>query len=174
MSSEGYFDVDRYGVPGRMLNLSDAFYGAPGRVAALGALVELRMSDIVVLWGRETSDTGVFMQHLTDRFREIKKSRLDVVQDIPEGLIQAVADAKSVMKERNELLHGLWPGEDIGWRNRRALNAHDHGSNKGRGILSDDYRVDAWFKGDGQDSRAADKFMVTSTVACSGRSARSG
>jgi hypothetical protein len=22
------------------------------------------------------------------------------------------------MKQRNELIHSLWPGEDIGWRNR--------------------------------------------------------
>lgn len=111
---------DAYGVPGNVLRLSDEFYGGLGRIAALGAIVELRMSDIVVLWGREDADTGQQMRFLVDRFREIKKARFDAGQDVPEGLVRAVAAARAAMDERNELIHSLWPGEDIGWRNRRG------------------------------------------------------
>ena len=120
MSADPYGPDDAFGVPGRVLRVSDVFYGALGRVAALGAVVELRMSDVVVLWGRETSDAGGFMQHLADRFKEIKKVRISAGQDVPDGLIRAVANAKVAMNERNELLHSLWPGEAIGWRNRRS------------------------------------------------------
>lgn len=109
---------DAYGVPNNVLRLSDEFYGGLGRIAALGAIVELRMSDIVVLWGREDADTGQQMRFLVDRFREIKKARIDAGQDVPELLVRAVDDAHVAMKQRNELIHSLWPGEDIGWRNR--------------------------------------------------------
>ena len=118
MSGVPYGSVDAFGVPGRTLSLSDEFYGALGRVAALGALVELRLSDVVTLWGKNPKDTGQFMQHLTDRFKEIKTSRIKAGQVVPDGLVRAVSAAKAVMKERNELLHSLWPGENIGWRNR--------------------------------------------------------
>lgn len=114
----GYLDPDAHGVPGRVLNLTDDFYGALGRIAALGALVELRMSDIVVLWGREPSDTGAFMQQLTDRIDEIIKARRKAEQHVPPGLAPAVKVARSAMDERNQLLHSLWPREDAGWRNR--------------------------------------------------------
>jgi hypothetical protein len=76
---------DAYSVPSNVLRLSDEFYGGLGRIAALGAIVELRMSDIVVLWGREDADTGQQMRLLVDRFREIKKARLDAGQDVPEA-----------------------------------------------------------------------------------------
>ncbi|HWL41784.1 MAG TPA: hypothetical protein VNQ73_02485 [Ilumatobacter sp.] len=196
----GYFDVDAYGVPGRMLGLTDEFYGALGRIAALGALVELRMSHIVVQWGGETSDTGALMQQLTGRTGEIIKARHKAGQDVPSGLAPAVKAARSAMDERNQLLHSLWPREDAGWRNRPngtkpteyvglpalrdvigrlveavdglghflyspieptplapmrrrknvpmhdALDAHDLGSNKDRGPLQEEFRIDAWSK----------------------------
>jgi hypothetical protein len=196
----GYFDVDSYGVPGRTLNLTDDFYGALGRIAALGALIELRMSDIVVQWGRETSDAGAFMQQLTDRIDEIIKARRKAKQVVPPGLTPAVKTARSAMDERNQLLHSLWPNEDAGWRNRpngtepteyvglaalrdvigrlveavdglghylyspieptplapmrrrknvpmhEAVDAHDLRSNKDRGQLQEEFRIDAWSK----------------------------
>jgi len=114
----GYLEMDPYGVPGRVLNLSDEFFGALGRVAALGALIELRMSDIVVLWGGEQNDTGEFMQHLSDRTKEITQARMKAELEVPDGLAPAVKAARSAMNERNTLLHSLWPGEDMGWRNR--------------------------------------------------------
>jgi hypothetical protein len=118
MSGVAYFSVDAFGVPGRVLGLSDEFYGALGRVAALGALVELRMSDVVVLWGRDQSDTGKLMKQLTDRFKAIRNERLKAGKHVPDGLAKAVAAAVAVMLERNELLRSLWPGEEKGWRNR--------------------------------------------------------
>ena len=105
---------DAFGVPSNVLRLSDQFYGGLGRVAALGAIVELRMSDIVVLWGGETSDAGKPIHYLMGRFREITKARRDADQDVPEGLNRVVAEARAVMKERNELIHSLWPGNSDG------------------------------------------------------------
>ena len=49
---------DPFGIPARVLSLSDDFYGALGRVAALGALVELRFSDVVVQWGGRSRRSG--------------------------------------------------------------------------------------------------------------------
>lgn len=118
MSGVGYFSTDEFGVPGRVLSLSNDFYGALGRVAALGALVELRMSDIVVIWGFDQSDTGRPMSLLTDRFHGIRKERLKAGKHVPDGLVKAVDAAAGVMRERNQLLHSLWPGEGKGWRNR--------------------------------------------------------
>lgn len=195
-----YFDLDAHGVPGRVLNLTDDFYGALGRIAALGALIELRMSDIVTLWGREPSDTGAFMQQLTDRIDEIIKARCKAGQEVPERLAPAVKTARLAMDERNQLLHSLWPREDAGWRNRpngteptkyvglpalqkvivrlvqavdglghflyspieptplapmrrrknvpmhEAVDAHDLRSNKDRGQLQEEFRIDAWSK----------------------------
>lgn len=120
MGGTPYGSVDAFGVPGRVLSLSDEFYGALGRVAALGALVELRLSDVVVLWGKDPHDTGRFVQQLASRFEEIKKSRAEAGQAVPDGLVRAVHAARVAMKERNELLHSLWQGEELGWRNSRG------------------------------------------------------
>lgn len=114
-----YGAIDAFGVPGRVLSLSDEFFGALGRVAALGAIVELRVSDIVVLWGKNAQDAGQNMAQLTRRFREIAKTRAEARHEVPDGLITAINTARAAMKERNELLHSLWPREDLGWRNRR-------------------------------------------------------
>ena len=42
--------VDEFGLPRHVLSKSDDFYAALGRVAAVAAIVELRMSDVVELW----------------------------------------------------------------------------------------------------------------------------
>jgi hypothetical protein len=110
--------IDAYGLPVGVLGVSDEFYGGLGRIAALGAVVELRMSDIVVMWGGDDVTTGQQMGRLVSRFKAIKKARLAAGQDVPEGLFRAVAEANDAMKARNELIHSLWPGEEIGWRNR--------------------------------------------------------
>lgn len=101
-----------------VLRLSDEFYGGLGRVAALGAIVELQISNIVVFWGREDADTGKSMSHLMRRFKKIKKARLDAGLDVPKGLVEAVNKAHAAMDQRNELIHSLWPSEEYGWRNR--------------------------------------------------------
>ena len=58
------------------------------------------------------------MGRLVSRFKAITKARLAAGQDLPEGLVRAVGDACDAMQAKNELIHSLWPGEDIGWRNR--------------------------------------------------------
>lgn len=121
-----YGSKDTFGVPGRVLSLSDEFFGALGRVAALGAVVELRVSDIVVLWGKNSEDAGQNMGRLARRFKEIAKSRVEAGQDVPAQLTTAIKSASAVMKERNELLHSLWPREDSGWRNRREGTLPTH------------------------------------------------
>jgi hypothetical protein len=106
--------TDSFGVPARVLNLSDEFYGALGRVAALGAIVELRLSDIVVLWSGDQGLAGKNVSQVADSFKKLGERR-----EIPEGLRMAFDGARAAMSERNELLHSLWPREDAGWRNRR-------------------------------------------------------
>ena len=105
-------------MPRRILNLSDDFYGGLGRVAALGALVELRLSNVIVLWGHDANDEGKPIHHLSKRFESIRKARIEAGYEFPVGLIDAVATATDAMAERNELLHSMWPGEASGWRNR--------------------------------------------------------
>ena len=118
MNDGVYGHDDDFGVPRRMLNLSDDFYGGLGRVAALGALVELRLSNVIVLWGDDANDEGKPIHHLSKRFESIRKARIDAGCEFPVGLIDAMAAATGAMAERNELLHSMWPGEASGWRNR--------------------------------------------------------
>jgi len=117
--SDGVYGLDDdFGVPRRMLNLSDDFYGGLGRVAALGALVELRLSNVIVLWGNDASDEGQPIHHLSKRFKKIRTARIEAGYEFPAGLTDAVAAATDAMAERNELLHSMWPAETSGWRNR--------------------------------------------------------
>ena len=61
------------------------------------------------------------MSDLVARFEAIKNERADV----PARLVQTVADADSAMKERNSLIHSLWPGEDPGWKHEvRVAKKH--------------------------------------------------
>lgn len=109
---------DRFGVPGNVLTLPDDFYGALGRIAAVGALVELNVSHIVVMWGNDQADAGRLMSHLSKRFKTIKRARIAAKLEMPGALVRAIAAAESAMHKRNEVLHSLWPHEDLGWRNR--------------------------------------------------------
>lgn len=63
----GYSEEDHYGVPGRVLHLTDEFYGGLGRVAALTPVVELRLSNVVVLWGKDPADEGLGVHLPLDR-----------------------------------------------------------------------------------------------------------
>lgn len=102
----------------RLDYFSDAPLGALGRVAALGALVELRLSNIVRSWGGQPEDEGQLMDHLYKRFKEIKAERQAAGLSTPDGLSEAVTAARRVMRKRNALLHSMWPSETTGWRNR--------------------------------------------------------
>jgi hypothetical protein len=113
-----YAPDDRFGVPGNVLKLPDDFYGALGRVAAVGALVELNVSYIVVLWGNDQADAGRLMSHLSKRFKAIERARMAARLEMPDALVRAMAAAESAMHKRNEVLHSLWPQEDFGWRSR--------------------------------------------------------
>lgn len=114
----GHFDGDIFGVPGRILNLTDEFYGGLGRVAALASIVELRLSNVVVLWGHDQADEGKMVQQLVDRFKVVKQARIKAGLEMPDGLPKAISAAKLALNERNELLHSLWPRDDMGWRSR--------------------------------------------------------
>jgi hypothetical protein len=109
----GWFEEDAFGVPGRMLNLSNDFYGALGRVAAMGALAELKMSDLIRAWTKSDEISGQPLRYQLDRFKLLRMER----DDVPPRLVQAVSDIEAVMMQRHELIHGIWPGEAIGWRN---------------------------------------------------------
>jgi hypothetical protein len=119
----GYLDADSYGVPGRTLNLSDEFYGALGRIAALSAIIELRLSNVVVLWGKDQSDEGMQAGQLCERFKVIKRERTKAGLEMPDGLSKAVSAGSAAIRERNEVLHSLWPADDLGWRNRPGETA---------------------------------------------------
>lgn len=110
---------DRFGVPHRVLRLHDDFFGALGRVAALAAIVELRLSDLVVTWGNQQKDTGAPVKRLAGRFDEIVRERRAAGLTVRDEMVDAVVYAVAVLEERNELLHSLWPAEDLGWRNKR-------------------------------------------------------
>ena len=65
-----YGPDDDFGVPSNMLGCTDDTFRAVGRVAAIAAIIELRMSDIVVQWGRDPNDKGRLMDHLVKRFKQ--------------------------------------------------------------------------------------------------------
>lgn len=109
---------DDFVVPRRMLHLSDDFYASLGRVPALGALVELRLSNVIVLWGNDARDEGQPIHHLSKGFKRIRTARIEAGYEFPAGLTDAVAAGTDAMAERNDLLHSMWPAETSGWRNR--------------------------------------------------------
>lgn len=109
----GWFEEDAFGVPGRMLNLSDDFYAALGRVAAIGALVDLKMSDLIRAWTKSDEISGQALRYQLEQFEQLRKER----SDVPDRLIDAVAEIDAAMKQRHTLIHGIWPGETIGWLN---------------------------------------------------------
>lgn len=115
----GWFEEDEFGVPGRMLNLSDEFYGALGRVAAMGALVDLKMSDLIRALTKNHDIAGQPLRYQLPRFDEYVKERRNDPQreDVSDRLIAAVAEIDAAMKQRHDVIHGIWPGERIEWLN---------------------------------------------------------
>ena len=113
-----YGPDDDFGVPGHMLGCTDDTFRAVGRVAAIAAIIELRMSDIVVQWGRDPNDKGRLMEHLVGRFKQLKTERIKAGLDVPTEWSWPVDAADGAMRDRNSAVHALRPGDEVAWLNR--------------------------------------------------------
>ena len=115
---EHWMGVDDCGMPRKMIGCTDELFRRLGRVAVIGAIIELRVSDIVVQWSRDQRDKGRLMDHLTKRFDALRKARTKSGLDVPPKLVEAVALAAAVMEERNTAIHALRPNDEYAWSNR--------------------------------------------------------
>ena len=97
-------------VPGR-------FYGALGRIVALGALSEMQFASVIChLAGlREKTLAGQQIKQLVDRFDKLVGGR-----PLPDEVVAIRDDLKAAMDERNALVHSSWPTVTLelarGWR----------------------------------------------------------
>lgn len=110
--------VDEFGLPRRVLSKSDDFYAALGRIAAVAAIVEMRMSVVVEEWGFTAKFRGESRSVLVRQFKRIVNDRTQRGVYMPTELVAAFAAAASALERRNEVLHSLWPPTGVGWRNR--------------------------------------------------------
>ena len=115
---------DRWGMddcrmPLNMSGCTVELFRRSGRVAMIGAIIELRVSDIVRLWGRDPSDRVRLMDHLAQRFASLSKARAEAGLEVPERLVEAVEASQAVMLERNRWRHS-GRGVDGDVRDRKA------------------------------------------------------
>ena len=59
-----WMGVDDCGMPRNMSACTDELFRRLGRVAVIGAIIELRLSDIMFQWGRDPHDNGRLVDHL--------------------------------------------------------------------------------------------------------------
>ncbi len=118
---------DRYGVPNNMFGrLPEDFYGLIGRIVAISALVENKLGDLVAT----LSDTVQSTHAGEDSGRAIRNARrlllfpVAVRPGVPftvaAQLNELVDRVEGAMRERNDIVHSVWPGASLerarGWR----------------------------------------------------------
>jgi len=113
-----WMGIDECGMTRSMSSCTDELYRRLGRVVVIGAIIELRVSDIVVQWGRDPNDNGRLMDHLAKRFDSLSKARTTAGLEVPSRLVDAVSAARAVMDERNAAIHALRPKDEYAWSNR--------------------------------------------------------
>ena len=118
--------TDDFGIPGNVFGaVPEAFYGALGRVVALGALVEMRLGQVVMELEAvpESVVAGLQIAQLKDRLEKLRKHRVETARPLPLQLLTLVEEAGRAMARRNELVHSLWSNptmnEARGWRPAR-------------------------------------------------------
>lgn len=124
--------ADSFGVPDNVFgDVPERFYGALGRIAALGALVEMRLGQVCIELEQvpETDVAGLQMKPLLDRFENEGKKRVAAGRSLPEALVLLVEAAQEAMSRRNEVVHSLWPNPTLegakGWRTVRPKKRVD-------------------------------------------------
>lgn len=125
----GGFDrrFDRYGVPNQLFGqLPDDFYGLIGRVVAVSALVETQLGDLVATLADTVQSTFAGQ----DGGRAVKTARRlllfplaarpSVSYAMAAQLNDLVDRIEEAMRERNDIVHSVWPGASLenarGWR----------------------------------------------------------
>lgn len=115
--------TDSFGVPDNMFGrVPESFYGAVGRIVALGALVEMRFSGVIAELARlpEESLAGEQVGALRKRFQRLARDRASDGRPLPDRLTALCDEMSRAMERRNALVHSLWPepklDEARGWR----------------------------------------------------------
>jgi hypothetical protein len=127
--------LDDFGVPANTFGpVPDSFYGAIGRIAMLGALVESRFADVAgaVLGVPEADIAGWTVARSAEKLKAAHARREEAGQPFAVALTTACEDAVAVMWRRNDMIHSLWPSPDVyganGWRNVPAKQRGDDGT----------------------------------------------
>ena len=116
-------EPDDFGVPGNTFgSVPERFYGALGRIVALGALSEMQFASLVCHLARLTEKTlaGHQMKQIVERFDKLAEKQSAAGRPLPEEVVAIRIDLKAAMDERNALVHSSWPTVTLelarGWR----------------------------------------------------------
>lgn len=116
-------EPDDFGVPGNTFgSVPERFYGALGRIVALGALCEMQFASFVCHLARLTEKTlaGHQMKQLVERFDKLAERQEAGGRPLPDDVVAIRRDLKAAMDERNALVHSSWPTVALelarGWR----------------------------------------------------------
>ena len=114
---------DAFGIPDNVFGtVPEVIYCALGRVVALGALVEMRLGQVVMELARlpESEVAGQQMGQLMERIDKLSKRRVESGTPLPARLLALVEETGRAMRHRNELVHSLWANPTLadarGWR----------------------------------------------------------
>lgn len=121
-------EPDEFGVPLNFLgSQSEDFYGAIGRIALLGALLEYRLLVLyqALVGARQDEHTQLSATQLIERARtEIHLLRDDGQRSTVGRFLD---DAEAVARRRNDYVHSLWPVQSgtrlFGWRPPRSKDS---------------------------------------------------
>lgn len=121
-------EPDEFGVPLNFLGpQSEDFYGAIGRIALLGALLEYRVLVLyqALVGARQDEHTQLSAtQLIACARRDMPRLRDD---DQRSGIGKFLDDAEAVARRRNDYMHSLWPVQTgarlFGWRPPRSKDS---------------------------------------------------
>jgi hypothetical protein len=123
MSSEMTSYFDSFGVPLNFFgHVDERFYGALGRIVALGALVELRICDLLMTIGdfSEADLAGLPIVQLQREFDGVVSSCKAADDAMPLSIQDCVTQAGAAMRKRNAMVHNVWANPSLedgrGWR----------------------------------------------------------
>jgi hypothetical protein len=124
VDSRKFYPCDDFGVPANALGpgVPEAFYGALGRIVALGAIVEHHLAAVVTQLEHtnEESVAGIPFVGLVKRYDAVLLERATAGAPLSERFYLLGEDAQKVMHRRNAVVHSLWPNPTTdaaqGWR----------------------------------------------------------
>lgn len=127
--TDGWYDVDRWGVPTNMFGpVGEDFYGLTGRIVLVSALLEQRLQDLYVAvarvpQGQMAGESG------SSLIKALRRHLDGLPANRQEHASAVLSAAGAALARRHEVVHSLWPHTDAapvrGWRGVRHRGGQD-------------------------------------------------